>query len=154
MNRHAEGVRLLAQLARRGIEVRRDGYRLEVTADHGALTEEARAFISRHREALLVGLASPPRSTPSWPPHAVEAAVVGRVEVLREAGLSTVAAERQAADDVLALDIRGVPSHQTATCSLHGLPLRRLPNRDAWRCPACLPGAFAQPPTAGAGRAA
>jgi tubulysin polyketide synthase-like protein len=138
-------VRLVSQLARRGIQVRRVGDHLAVTGPEGGLSPKALTFIRRHKEALLAALSAPPLvNPPTWPPDAVDAAVTARVAVFRDAGFSVVAAERQAAEDVLDLERRGTPAHPTVTCSFHGVPVRRLPNRELWRCPACVPSAFAR----------
>lgn len=136
---------LVAQLARRGIRVRRVGDQLGVTGPEGGLSPKALAFIRRHKEALLAALSAPPLvNPPTWPPAAVDAAVTARVAILRDAGLSVVAAERQAAEDVLGLARRRTPAHPTVTCSFHGIPVRRLPWGEMWRCPACVPGRFAR----------
>lgn len=137
---------LLAQLARRGIRLRKLGEdRLGVTGPKGGPSPEAVDFIRRHKEALLAALTAPPLvNPPTWPPDAVESSVTARIAVLRDAGLSVVAAERQAAEDVLGLEERGTPAHPSVTCSFHSVPVRRLPYGEMWRCPACVPGRFAR----------
>ena len=136
--------RLLAQLRQRGIQVGRVGDELEVTAPAAVLTAETVAYIREHKEDLLAATIAAPLSPsfPTWPPSAVSAAVEARAIALREAGLSTIGAERQAAEEVLRLD--GVPAHESARCNLHDCSERRVPGWQLYRCPACVPELFAQ----------
>jgi hypothetical protein len=61
---------------------------------------------------------------------------------LGEAALSRVAAERQVAEEILDLD--GVPAHVSARCNLHACWQRKVPGRECYRCPACIPRLFAR----------
>lgn len=134
--------RLVAQLAQRGIHLRRVGDKLGVTAEPGILTPEASAFIQKHRDALLDALPPPAvPSFPSWPPAALAATVESRAAALTTPDLTAIKAEVQAADEALHLD--SIEPHPTGRCSIHGCPQRKLPRQDLYRCPACVPGAFA-----------
>jgi hypothetical protein len=120
--------------------VGRVGDQLEVIAAKGVLTTAAVEYIREHRAALLAAL-TPPSAT-LGPPSVVIAAVEARSLVLRNTGLSRVEAERQAAEELLPLAEWSV--HESARCDFHGCVQRRLPDSDLYRCPACVPGAFAQ----------
>jgi hypothetical protein len=113
------------------------GDRLGVRVPGGSLTAEQVAYIREHKDDLLALIPV----YPIGPPAAVEAAVARRAAALRAAGRSVVAAELQAAEEVLGL-ADGVET--SARCDFHGCAQRRLPDSDLYRCPACVPGAFAQ----------
>jgi hypothetical protein len=137
---------LLTKLRKRGIFVSRVGDQLEVAGSAEDLTVAAVDYIREHRAALLATFTPPP--APGWPSGVVTAMVEARARVLREAGVSQVEAERQAAEELLPL--AGMPAHESARCEFHAWAQRRLPRSypfrsvDLYRCPACLPGAFAR----------
>lgn len=130
--------RLMAQLSARGIRVRRVGDQLGVTFPDGMQPPGAVAFLREHKAELLATLTPP--TFPTWPPAAVESAVSARAGVLRGWGYAIVHAERQAAEEVLGA---GDHVHPSARCALHGCSERRLPRSELYRCPACVPGQFA-----------
>jgi hypothetical protein len=135
--------RLLAELRGRGIQVARVGDQLEVTAPAGVLTPGAVAHIREHKESLLAAISAPlSPAFPVWPPSVVSAAVEGRAIALRRAGLSPIGAERQAAEEILGLG--DVVTHEAVRCDVHGCSQRKVPGRQLYRCPACVPGLFAK----------
>jgi TubC N-terminal docking domain len=128
---------LLAQLTRRGIRLRRAGDQLGVTADPETLTPEATDFLRKYKDALLAGLPS----FPTWPPTAVSRAVESRAAALQKTDFTGTEADLQAAHE--ALNLNALEPHPEARCLLHGCAQRKLPRSDLYRCPACVPGAFA-----------
>lgn len=131
--------RLVGQLVGRGIRLRRVGDQLGVTFPDGVEPPGAVDFLREHKAELLSALAPP--TFPRWPPAALESVVSARAGVLRGWGYSVVHAELQAAEEALGL----VPttSNSTSRCNLHGCPQYLLPRQGLFRCPACVPGAFA-----------
>src|SRR5437870_3304808 len=70
---------LLAELNRRDIALWLDGAELRVTAPAGALTDELRAALRRHRDSLLAAMRSAPPATAAAP-QAITADTAHRFE--------------------------------------------------------------------------
>jgi hypothetical protein len=128
--------RLVAKLTRRGIHLRRVGDQLEAMGLASVLTPAAVSYLREYKAVLLTALPAP---LSSGTPAKVGVDVGARVAVLREAGLSPVEAERQAAGELLPMD---TSAHKAARCELHACAQRQLPNSTLYRCPACLPERF------------